>query len=306
MTTKKKIRLVEVGPRDGLQNEKTIVSTQDKFTFIEMLIKAGVRSLEATSFVRAEKIPQMSDGIELSKLLRPYLTEKEFEIFALVPNAIGLEKAIESKLRHIAVFTATSETFNKKNINASIDESLQRIRPVVLEANQKGLKTRGYISTVFGCPYEGKTSLDKMLYLIDELKKLNCVEISLGDTIGVGHPDQVVEVINCLRQHHDLNYFSMHFHDTRGTALTNIYASLKEGITSFDTSAAGLGGCPYAVGSSGNVATEDVHYMLHAMGYDTGIDFKKLFLASQFILKLLGKESTSKMFKAYASTGLTL
>lgn len=302
MTTKKKIRLVEVGPRDGLQNEKTIITTQDKFTFIEMLIAAGVRSLETTSFVRAEKIPQMSDGVELSRLLRPYLNEKELELFALVPNQIGLQKAVDSHLRHIAVFTATSETFNKKNINATIEESLLRIRPVIAEANSKGMKTRGYISTVFGCPYEGKTSLDKMLYLIDELKKLNCVEISLGDTIGVGHPDQVVEVINSLRAHHDLDYFSMHFHDTRGTALANILASLREGITCFDASAGGLGGCPYAVGSSGNVATEDVLYMLHSMGYQTGINFDKLFKASQFILKLLGKESSSKMHRAYAST----
>ena len=300
--TVKKVRIVEVGPRDGLQNEKTIISTSDKFEFINLLIKAGVRSLEATSFVRAEKIPQMSDGLELSKLLQSFVDNKDLELFALVPNQIGLQKAIESKLKHIAVFTATSETFNKRNINASIDESLERIRPVVNEANKNGLKTRGYISTVFGCPYEGKTSLEKMLYLVDELKKLNCFEISLGDTIGVGHPDQVVEVINRLKAHHDLNYFSMHFHDTRGTALANILASLREGISNFDASAGGLGGCPYAVGSSGNVATEDVLYMLHSMGIETGIDFDKLFKASEFILKLLGKESSSKMHRAYAST----
>lgn len=302
MTTKKKIRLVEVGPRDGLQNEKTIIATQDKFTFIELLIQAGLRSIETTSFVRAEKIPQMSDGADLAVLLRSYLEEKNLELFALVPNLIGLDKAIDSKLKHVAVFTATSEAFNQKNINATINESLDRIRPVVTKANQNGLKTRGYISTVFGCPYEGTTSLDKMLYLVDELKKLNCMEISLGDTIGVGHPDQVVEVVNRLKCHHDLNYFSMHFHDTRGTALANILASLQEGITSFDVSAAGLGGCPYAVGSSGNVATEDVLYMLHAMGYETGVDFDKLFMASRFILQTLGIESTSKMHRAYAST----
>ncbi len=302
MVIKKKIRLIEVGPRDGLQNEKTIINTQDKFTFIEMLINSGVRSLETTSFVRAEKIPQMSDGVELSRLLHTFLSNKEIELFSLVPNMYGLEKACECSLKHIAVFTATSETFNKKNINATIEESLDRIRPVVNKANTLGLKTRGYISTVFGCPYEGKTSLDKMLYLVDELKKLNCMEISLGDTIGVGHPDQVVEVISRLKAHHDLNYFSMHFHDTRGTALANILASLNEGIVNFDASAGGLGGCPYAIGSSGNVATEDVLYMLHSMGYETGIHFDKLFKASQFILKLLGKESSSKMHRAYAST----
>lgn len=298
---KGKIRLVEVGPRDGLQNEKKIIQTEDKLTFIKMLIDAGIKNIETTSFVRADKIPQMSDGVEVAKGLQSYLTREDLALFALVPNEMGLTKAHENHLKHIAVFTATSETFNQKNINATIDESLARIRPVILGAKQNGMTIRGYISTVFGCPYEGKTSLDKMMFLIDELFKLGCGEISLGDTIGVGHPDLVFDVIQKIKGHHDLKNFAMHFHDTRGMALSNILASLQNGITSFDSSAGGLGGCPYAVGSSGNVGTEDVLNLLHSMGYVTGIDMDKLFLASDFILKKIGRESQSKMHVAYRS-----
>lgn len=298
---KGKIRLVEVGPRDGLQNEKKIIATEDKLTFIKMLIDAGIKNIETTSFVRADKIPQMSDGIEVAQGLKNFLSNEELSLFALVPNEIGLNKAHENHLKHIAVFTATSETFNKKNINASIEESLERIRPVVHGAKKHGMFIRGYVSTVFGCPYEGKTSLDKMMYLIDELFKLGCFEISLGDTIGVGHPDLVFDVISKIKGHYDLKNFAMHFHDTRAMALSNILASLQNGITSFDSSAGGLGGCPYAVGSSGNVGTEDVLNLLHSMGYDTGIDMDKLFLASDFILKKIGRESQSKMHIAYRS-----
>jgi hydroxymethylglutaryl-CoA lyase len=296
---KGKIRLVEVGPRDGLQNEKKIISTEDKLIFIKMLIEAGVKNIETTSFVRADKIPQMSDGIEVSKGLANFLTREDLSLFALVPNDVGLNKAHENNLKHIAVFTATSETFNKKNINASIEESLDRIRPVVSGAKAHGMMIRGYVSTVFGCPYEGKTSLDKMMYLIDELFSLGCFEISLGDTIGVGHPDLVYEVIQKIKGHYDLKNIAMHFHDTRAMALANILASLQNGITSFDSSAGGLGGCPYAVGSSGNVGTEDVLNLLHSMGYETGIDMEKLFLASDFILKKIGRDSQSKMHTAY-------
>ncbi len=302
MPTKEKIRVIEVGPRDGLQNEKKIIDTNDKFEYIKLLIEAGVKEIEATSFVRADKIPQMFDGKELAVKLSSYTKQKDLSIYALVPNMKGLEGAIETGMKDIAVFTATSETFNQKNINATIHESLVRIKPVLEKAQAKKLKVRGYISTVFGCPYEGKTSLDKMLYLVDELKKGGCFEVSIGDTVGVGNPDLVYEVITKLKAHHDLSYFSMHFHDTRGMAIANILASLQNGIKSFDSSSGGLGGCPYAVGSSGNVATEDVLYLLNSMGYETGIDFDKLFKASSFILEKLGISGSSKMYNAYKAT----
>ncbi len=299
---KKNIRLIEVGPRDGLQNEKTIINAKDKATFIRMLLDAGLLEIEATSFVRSDKIPQMGDSEELSILLKNEILNNNYSFYTLVPNEVGGRKAIDHQYKNIAIFTATSETFNKKNINASIEESLIRLRPVAKLAISHQQKIRGYISTVFGCPYEGLTSIDKLLYLIDELKKMGCFEISLGDTIGIAEPNQVQKIIERLKSHHDLSFFSMHLHDTRGMALANILVSLQNGITSFDSSAGGLGGCPYAKGSSGNVATEDVVNMLHSMGYVTGVDFEKLFLASSFILNKLNKLSTSKMYNAFKAT----
>lgn len=295
----KKVRIVEVGPRDGLQNEKTIVSLEDKVTFIKMLAQAGLREIEAGSFVRAEKIPQMSDGMELYSALVNDGSLKSTKLISLVPNEKGLDNALSVGVKEIAVFTATSNTFNQKNINATVDESLKRIDGVMARANKEGLKTRAYISTVFGCPYEGKTSIAELKRVAYHLENLGVQEISLGDTIGVANPLQVKETIEFLRADFNLNFFAMHFHDTRGMAVANILASLEMGITSFDSSAGGLGGCPYALGASGNVATEDLVYLFSNMGIETGIDMEKLAQASSFILGKLSKTSASKNLTAY-------
>jgi len=299
----KKVRIVEVGPRDGLQNEKSIVSIDDKVTFIKMLAEAGLLEIEATSFVRAEKIPQMSDGCELNARLQSLPELKKTHLISLVPNMKGMEGALKAGVKDIAVFTATSNTFNQKNINATIDESLVRIEEVMKVAKANNIRTRGYISTVFGCPYEGKTSLETLKRVAHKLQDMGVYEISLGDTIGIANPLQVSEVIDFISKDFNKSFFSMHFHDTRGMAVANILSSLEMGMTSFDSSAAGLGGCPYAVGSSGNVATEDLLFLLQSMGIETGIDMKKLSEASQFILSKLNRETPSKYLKAYLSSG---
>lgn len=295
----KKVRLVEVGPRDGLQNEKTIVSLQDKVTFIKMLAAAGLNEIEANSFVRAEKIPQMSDGMELYSELSKESSLKQTKLISLVPNDKGLENALKAGVKDIAIFTSTSNTFNLKNINATIDESLKRIDGVMKTANKEGLKTRAYISTVFGCPYEGQTSLIELKRVAYHLENLGVHEISLGDTIGIANPLQVQETIDFLKSDFNLSFFAMHFHDTRGMAVANVLASLEMGMTSFDSSAAGLGGCPYAKGASGNVATEDLVFLFASMGIQTGVDMEKLSQASTFILSKLGKTSVSKNLTAY-------
>ena len=295
----KKVRIVEVGPRDGLQNEKTIVSLEDKVTFIKMLAAAGLHEIEANSFVRADKIPQMSDGMELYSHLLKESDLKKSKLISLVPNEKGLENALSVGVREIAVFTATSNTFNMKNINATVDESLKRIDGVMERANKEGLKTRAYISTAFGCPYEGKTSMAELKRVAYHLENLGVHEISIGDTIGVANPLQVKETIEFLRADFSLDFFAMHFHDTRGMAVANTLASLEMGITSFDSSAGGLGGCPYAKGASGNVATEDLVYLFSNMGIETGIDMDKLAQASSFILGKLSKTSASKNLTAY-------
>jgi hydroxymethylglutaryl-CoA lyase len=295
----KKVRIVEVGPRDGLQNEKTIVSLEDKVTFIKMLADSGLHEIEATSFVRADKIPQMSDGAELFKKLATEASLRKTSLISLVPNAKGLELAINAGVKEIAIFTSTSNTFNQKNINATIEESMVRLEEVMAKARPHGLRARAYISTVFGCPYEGKTSLTVLKDLIVRLKNLGVYEISLGDTIGIANPLQVRETIDFLKKDFDLGFFAMHFHDTRGMAAANILTSLEMGLTSFDSSAAGLGGCPYAKGASGNVATEDLYFLLSSMGIETGIDIEKLAKASQFILDKVQKESGSKFLKAF-------
>lgn len=295
----KKVRIVEVGPRDGLQNEKMIVSLEDKVTFIKMLAEAGLHEIEATSFVRAEKIPQMSDGSELFKTLASVDSLKKTQLISLVPNLKGFELAKAAGVKEIAIFTSTSNTFNQKNINATIEESMVRLEEVMKEANKNNMRARAYVSTVFGCPYEGKTSLDTLKDLIVRLKALGVYEISLGDTIGIANPLQVRETIEFLKKDFDLSLFAMHFHDTRGMAVANILTSLEMGMTSFDSSAAGLGGCPYAKGASGNVATEDLYFLFSSMGIETGIDIEKLSKASSFILNKLNKDSGSKFLKAY-------
>lgn len=299
----KKARIIEVGPRDGLQNEKSILATEDKAKFIDMLVDAGLTSIEITSFVRAPKIPQMGDAKELFSNISKKDYFSKIHAPCLVPNLKGMENAVELGVKEIAIFTATSNTFNQKNINATIEESLKRFDPVIELAQKNNIKIRGYVSTVFGCPYEGETSVDTLLTVIKELKSFGCYEISLGDTIGVANPLQTKNILDKVSKIISMDEIAMHFHDTRGMALANVLSSLEMGATNFDSSAGGLGGCPYAQGSTGNVATEDVLYLLDSLGIETGVDMKKLSKASEFILDKVGKVSPSKYLKAYLTTG---
>jgi hydroxymethylglutaryl-CoA lyase len=290
----KKIKIVEVGPRDGLQNEKKIVSTADKIIFVQKLIDSGLKTIEVGSFVAPHKIPQMDDSAEVLKAVKG---NKGITFPTLVPNLYGLERAIKAGAKEISVFTATSETFNKKNINATIDESLIRIKEITKTA--KKIKIRGYISTVFGCPYEGKTSIKTLIKVMKNLFSQGIYEISLGDTIGIANPAQVKKVIKEISKNFDLKKIAMHFHDTRGMALANALKSLEMGITTFDSSAGGIGGCPYAKGATGNVSTEDMVNMFESMGIKTGVDLNKLVEASDFISKVLGRELPSKVLKVH-------
>ncbi len=292
------IRLVEVGARDGLQNESQLVSSADKSQFIQLLAASGLKTIEATSFVRSDKIAQMGNAKELYQLLTTW-APNELNLPCLVPNLRGLEDALSVGVKEIAVFTATSESFNKQNINATIAESFERIEPLCIEANKSGLRIRAYLSTVFGCPYEGVTSVDQVYRMAEKLFSFGAYDLSLGDTIGVAHPVQVYELCEGLKQRFDLDQFSMHFHDTRGRALANITAALAAGVTSFDASAGGLGGCPYAKGATGNVATEDVVDLFESMGVQTHVNLEKLVDASKFILQKLGKASASKAHQAF-------
>ncbi|OUR97841.1 hydroxymethylglutaryl-CoA lyase [Halobacteriovorax marinus] len=300
----KDVRIIEVGPRDGLQNEKVVLSTEDKVQFIDKLVVAGLKSIEVTSFVRADKIPQMSDAKELFATISKKEYFNDIHAPCLVPNLKGMQIAIEQGVKEVAIFTATSDTFNKKNINATLAESLKRFEPVVALANKHNMKIRGYVSTVFGCPYEGETSVDALLSTIATLKDFGCYEVSLGDTIGVGNPLQTKNILERVFKTFSAKDIALHFHDTRGMALANILAALELGALNFDASAAGLGGCPYAKGATGNVATEDVVHMFESMGINTGVDMKKLAASSQFILNKLNKETPSKYLKAFLSTGI--
>ena len=295
------VRIVEVGPRDGLQNEKAIIPTEQKIRYIHMLADAGLPVVEATSFVSPRAIPQLSDASEvMAKLQRKPSTSYP----VLVPNVKGMERALASGVQAIAVFTAASESFTQHNIHASIAESLANFRPVIAMAQQEHITVRGYISTVFGCPYEGTVKPDNVLHVAQALLELGADELSLGDTIGVATPTQVTDIIGLLVEEGGIpnKQLAVHFHDTRGTALANVLIALQCGITIVDSSAGGLGGCPYAPGAAGNVATEDVLYMLHGMGISTGVDLEKVVAATTFIQPLLGHPPTSKYYQAAMST----
>lgn len=291
------VRVVEVGPRDGLQNEKALVPTAQKIQFIEMLAHAGLPVVEATSFVSPRAIPQLSDAAEvMSGLTR--LPTTEYPV--LVPNVRGMERALTAGVRSIAVFTAASESFTRHNINASIAESLANFRPVAEMARQNGIPVRGYISTVFGCPYEGKVDPRQALRVARAMLDMGVNELSLGDTIGVATPNQVVDVLSLFMDEGAIpvEQIAVHFHDTRGTALANVLAALQLGVAIIDSSAGGLGGCPYAPGAAGNLATEDLLYMLHGMGIVTGVDLEKVVEATRFIATYLGHAPTSKYYQA--------
>lgn len=293
------VRIVEVGPRDGLQNEKVIISTEQKIHFITMLAEAGLPVIEATSFVSPRAIPQLSDAEAVMAALKN-LPSTAYSV--LVPNLKGMERALNAGARSIAVFTAASESFTRHNINATIAESLANFRSVLSLAQREHVAVRGYISTVFGCPYEGSVDPAKVLSVAQALLEMGIDELSLGDTIGVATPNQVVEVVSLLLEKGSIpiERVAVHFHDTRGTALANILMSLQLGISIVDASAGGLGGCPYAPGAAGNLATEDLLYMLHGMGIKTGVNLEKVIAATRFIAPLLGHAPTSKYYQAEA------
>jgi hydroxymethylglutaryl-CoA lyase len=291
------VRIVEVGPRDGLQNEKVQVPTEYKIRFIQMLVAAGLPVVEATSFVSPRAIPQLGDAAEVMAAITPSPTT---QYAVLVPNLKGMERAIAAGVRSVSVFTAASESFTRHNINATIAESLDNFRPVLALARRENIAVRGYISTVFGCPYEGSVDPQRVLSVARELLEMGVYELSLGDTIGVATPNQVIEVLDLLHTHGaiPLDQLAVHFHDTRGTALANVLVSLQMGISVVDSSAGGLGGCPYAPGAAGNLATEDLLYMLHGMGITTGVDLDQVVQATSFIAPLLGHIPTSKYYQA--------
>ncbi|MFZ2491697.1 MAG: hydroxymethylglutaryl-CoA lyase [Thermoanaerobaculia bacterium] len=289
------VRIVEVGPRDGLQNEKVTIPTQTKIDYITALGDAGLRVIEAGAFVSPKWVPQMADTAEV---YRNIPKDPGVEYPVLVPNERGLDRAIEAGVKSISIFTAASESFNKRNINMSIDESFANYAPVAFRAVREGIKVRGYVSTAFGCPYEGNVEPEKVLEVSARLLDLGCYEVSVGDTIGVGTPIQVQGVVGVLLQVIPASKLAMHFHDTRGTALANTLATLEMGISTFDASAGGLGGCPYAPGASGNLATEDLVYMLDRMGIETGVSLDRLVEAAAIIAPYLDHPLPGRVLQA--------
>src|SRR3954465_4922662 len=274
------VRIVEVGPRDGLQNEKAEVPTAVKVELIERLADAGLPAVEATAFVSPKWVPQMADHTEVLERIR---RKPGVDYPVLTPNLKGLEAARAAGATEVAIFGAASETFSKKNINCSIAESLERFRPVVSEAKKSAIRVRGYISCVVGCPYEGEVKPARVAEVAGALFEMGCYEVSLGDTIGVGTPGKTKQMIEACARRVPIERLAGHYHDTYGQALANIYASLEAGVATFDSSIAGLGGCPYAKGASGNVATEDVVYLLNGLGIETGVDLDKLVGIGQWI-----------------------
>ncbi|MEO6102424.1 MAG: hydroxymethylglutaryl-CoA lyase [Pseudoxanthomonas sp.] len=293
------MKIVEVGPRDGLQNEKTIVATAHKIELIDRLSRTGLRSIEATSFVSPKWIPQLADAAEVFSAIkrRPGVSYP-----VLVPNEKGYQRAREAGASEVAVFTAASEAFNRKNINAGIDESIERFRPVLERASVDGVKVRGYVSTVLGCPYQGEVPVADVVRVAARLHALGCYEISLGDTIGVGTPRKARAMLKAVASQVPMRALAVHFHDTYGQALANILACLEEGVAVVDSAVSGTGGCPYAKGASGNVASEDVVYLLHGMGMETGIDAAMLSETGLWLSALLGRETSSKVTRALSGT----
>lgn len=293
---KQKIKITEVGPRDGLQNELKAVSTVDKVKFIELLIESGLKNIEATSFVRADKIPQLADAIELSSKLN--FQNPNVAYSALTPNLKGYESAVDAGFKEVAIFGAASESFTKKNINRTIEESLSGFLELTVQARKDGIKVRGYISTVVACPYEGKISPEKVQTVVNRMQDLGVYEISLGETIGIAVPLEVESLLAVLLKNNKASFFAGHFHDTYGMAIGNVAKSLEMGIRSFDASAGGLGGCPYAKGASGNLATEDLVYFLENSGFETGVNLDFLVKASRFMETTLDKPLLSKAYLA--------
>jgi hydroxymethylglutaryl-CoA lyase len=294
-----RITVVEVGPRDGLQNEHVAVSTADKVAFVDRLSDAGLSRIEVSAFVHPARVPQMQDAAQVfASITRRPGTRYS----ALVPNLTGLERAAEARVEEIAVFAAASESFSRANINQSVRESLQTYRSVCERASALGMRVRGYVSTAFGCPYEGHVPPESVADLGARLLELGVFELVVSDTIGVAHPAQVAEVLDVVLRRVPLERIALHFHDTRGTALANVLAALSIGVTTFDASAGGLGGCPYAPGAAGNLATDDLIYMLDGLGAETGVSLERVSDASRFIGKRLDHGLPSRHAQAVAGT----
>ncbi|MCE5233942.1 MAG: hydroxymethylglutaryl-CoA lyase [Mizugakiibacter sp.] len=298
MSTPARVRIVEVGPRDGLQNEKAVVPTATKIALIDRLSATGLQTIEATSFVSPKWVPQLADAAEVYAGIakRPGVAYP-----VLVPNEKGYERARAAGVAEIAVFTAASEAFNRKNVNASIDESIERFVPVLARARADGVRVRGYVSTVLGCPYQGAVPLADVVRVAQRLHALGCYEISLGDTIGVGTPAKARAMLRAVAAEVPMQALAVHFHDTYGQALANILACLEEGVAVIDSAVSGTGGCPYARGATGNVASEDVVYMLEGMGVGTGVDLAKLIETGLWLSAALGRETSSKVARARAA-----
>lgn len=291
------VRIVEVGPRDGLQNEQAMVPTAAKIGLIDRLSATGLATIEATSFVSPKWVPQLADAAEVLAGIR---RRPGVAYPVLVPNETGYERARAAGVDEIAVFTAASEAFNRRNVNASIGESLRRFEPVLARARADGVRVRGYVSTVLGCPYQGEVPVADVVRVSRALHAMGCYEISLGDTIGVGTPVAARTMLRAVSAEVPMPALAIHFHDTYGQALANILACLEDGVAVVDAAVAGTGGCPYARGASGNVATEDVVYMLHGMGVGTGVDLDALSAAGRWLAALLGRETGSRVGRATA------
>ncbi|MBM3533644.1 MAG: hydroxymethylglutaryl-CoA lyase [Alphaproteobacteria bacterium] len=297
MTVPKRAKMVEVGPRDGLQNEAKPVPAEIKIRLIDLLADAGLKTIEAGAFVSPKWVPQMADTATVLAGLAP---RPGVSFPVLVPNMTGFEAAAAAGVREIAVFGAASESFSRRNINCSIEESFQRFAPVMAAARAEGMRVRGYVSCVLGCPYEGEIAPSAVAAVSRRLLEMGAYEISLGDTIGIGTPAKAQAMLKAVAEGVPVARMAVHFHDTYGQALANILASLELGIAAIDSSVAGLGGCPYAKGASGNVASEDVLYLLDGLGVSTGVDLAKLAAAGRFISGHLGRESGSKVARALA------
>lgn len=295
MIERDSVRIVEVGPRDGLQNELQHVPTAVKVQLIELLAAAGLRSIEVTAFVSPKWVPQMGDHAEVMRALRrvPGTTYS-----ALVPNLKGFEAALAAGVDEVAVFASASEAFSQNNINCSVAESLVRFESVFAAAKSAHIPVRGYVSCVLGCPFEGTVEPRAVAEVAHRLYRMGCAEISLGDTIGIGTPRQTTEMLRAVAEQVPMHHIAGHFHDTYGQALANVYAALEFGVRTFDSSVSGLGGCPYAPGALGNVATEDLLYLLQGMGFETGVDMRKLIAAGAYVSKVLGRDTQSRVARA--------
>lgn len=291
------VRIVEVGPRDGLQNEKAFIETADKIALIDRLAATGLRSIEATSFVSPKWVPQLADAAEVFAGIS---RRAGVSYPVLVPNLQGYDRARAVGVEEIAVFSAASEAFNRKNINASIDESIARFAPVLERAKADGVRVRGYVSTVLGCPYQGDVPLADVVRVSAQLHRMGCYEVSLGDTIGVGTPAKARDMLRAVAAEVPVAALAVHFHDTYGQALANVHACLEAGVRVVDAAVSGAGGCPYAAGASGNVATEDVVYMLHGLGFETGVDLDALAATGRWLAGLIGRDTGSKVGRALA------